>query len=65
MVGVGRVQEKHSSHKQLERKSGNTDKDLNRKGRKVSILLGLYKQGSAESETLELSIWQCSGGKEG
>ena len=32
---------------------------------RVSIPLGLYKQGSTELEIPEFNTWLCSGGKEG
>ena len=67
----GGVQEKHSPLRialppQRKRESGNAHKGLNKKGRKeerVSIPSGLYKQGSAESETPQLDTWRNSGGK--
>ena len=58
---VAGERESENSHKGLSKKSVPPKPLMGRKER-VSIPLGLYKQGSTELEIPELNTWWCSGG---
>ena len=62
---VAGEKEKEWKHSRWTKQEICSQKPLTGRNERVSIPLGLYKQGSADSEILELNSWWYSGGEEG